>query len=626
MHGGGAWRTLHTLSRDSSNAQRSLPKGTARRVLAYAAPFKTAIISFLLVVSVSSVLGVISPLLWGRIVDNGIIKGNKQVVVTLSLVVAGIAVVSALLGLAQRWYSSRIGEGLILQLRSQVFHHVQQMPVAFFSRTQTGALVSRLNTDVIGAQQAFTSTLSGVLSNLIQLALVTIAMLAISWPITLGALVLLPIFLVPARAFGRQMQGLTRESMNLNASMSSTMTERFNVAGAMLVKLFGRYDTESTAFSAKATRVRDIGVRLAMANRVFFTALTLVAALATALIYGVGGILVIDQNLTLGRLVALVALLSQLYGPLTALANVRVDVMTALVSFDRVFEVLDLPPAIQDVDEPVSIPGGATSVDFEAVNFRYPAAHEVSLASLEAAALPVATTGVQVLSGVSFHMAPGTMTALVGPSGAGKTTISALLPRLYDVTSGVVRVGGIDVRAASRDSLQARIGVVTQDAHLFHDTVRANLLYARSAASEDEIWSALEGAQIADVVAALPEGLDTVVGERGYRLSGGEKQRLAIARLLLKAPDVVVLDEATAHLDSESEAAVQRALATALRGRTALVIAHRLSTIRDADQILVVDQGRIVERGSHHDLLAAGGLYADLYRTQFQGQDATASS
>jgi ATP-binding cassette subfamily B protein len=606
---------------NSPNAKpNQLPPGTTQRVLRYAQPFRTLIIGFLILVSLSSVLAVVSPLLWGRIVDNGIVKQDKSVVVTLSLIVAGIAIINALIGLALRWFSSRIGEGLIYRLRTEVFAHVLRMPVAFFTRTQTGALISRLNTDVIGAQQAFTSTLSGVFSNVIQLVLVAIAMLAISWPITLAALVMLPLFLYPARRVGKQLQGLTRESMNLNASMSSVMTERFNVSGALLVKLFGRLDEEGNQFSLKAGRVRDIGVKIAMANRIFFTALTLVAALATALIYGVGGVLVINQSLSLGHLVALSALLSQLYGPLTSLANVRVDVMTALVSFDRVFEVLDLEPMIDEKSEAQDLEATGASVEFDHVSFHYPSAAEVSLASLESIAIPTVNAHQDVLHGVSFTIPAGAMAALVGPSGAGKTTITSLVPRLYDTTSGVVRVAGQDVRDVTLSSLRDRIGVVTQDAHMFHDSIKANLLYAKPNASDGELEAALHAAQIWDLIDSLPEGWDTVVGDRGYRLSGGEKQRLAIARLLLKAPEVVVLDEATAHLDSESELAVQQALAIALKGRTSLVIAHRLSTVRDADMILVVDDGRVVQTGTHDELIASGGLYSELYRTQFASQ------
>jgi len=620
MHGGSAWRTLHTMSNSPNAKPNKLPPGTTQRILRYAQPFRTLIIGFLILVSVSSVLAVVSPLLWGRIVDNGIVKQDKSVVITLSLIVGGIAIINALIGLSLRWFSSRIGEGLIYRLRTEVFAHVLRMPVAFFSRTQTGALISRLNTDVIGAQQAFTSTLSGVFSNVIQLVLVAIAMLAISWPITLAALVMLPLFLYPARRVGKQLQGLTREAMNLNASMSTVMTERFNVSGALLVKLFGRLGEEGDQFSLKAGRVRDIGVKIAMANRIFFTALTLVAALATALIYGVGGVLVIDQTLSLGHLVALTALLSQLYGPLTSLANVRVDVMTALVSFDRVFEVLDLEPMIDEKPGAQDLEVAGASVEFEHVSFHYPSAAEVSLASLESIAIPMVSAHQDVLNDVSFTIPAGTMAALVGPSGAGKTTITSLVPRLYDTTSGVVRVAGQDVRDVTLSSLRDRIGVVTQDAHMFHDSIKANLLYAKPAASDGELEAALHAAQIWDLIDSLPEGWDTVVGDRGYRLSGGEKQRLAIARLLLKAPDVVVLDEATAHLDSESELAVQQALAIALKGRTSLVIAHRLSTVRDADMILVVEDGRVVQTGTHDELIATGGLYSELYRTQFASQ------
>ena len=620
MHGGSSWRTLHAMSNSPNAKPTKLPLGTTQRVLRYAKPFRTLIIGFLILVSISSVLAVVSPLLWGRIVDNGIVKQDKSVVITLSLIVGGIAIINALIGLALRWFSSRIGEGLIYRLRTEVFAHVLRMPVAFFTRTQTGALISRLNTDVIGAQQAFTSTLSGVFSNVIQLVLVAIAMLAISWPITLAALVMLPLFLYPARRVGKQLQGLTREAMNLNASMSTVMTERFNVSGALLVKLFGRLDEEGNQFSLKAGRVRDIGVKIAMTNRIFFTALTLVAALATALIYGAGGILVINQTLSLGQLVALTALLSQLYGPLTSLANVRVDVMTALVSFDRVFEVLDLEPMIDEKPGAHDLEVSGASVEFEHVSFHYPSAAEVSLASLESIAIPTVSAHQDVLRDVSFTIPAGTMAALVGPSGAGKTTITSLVPRLYDTTSGVVRVAGQDVRDVTLSSLRDRIGVVTQDAHMFHDSIKANLLYAKPDASDGELEAALHAAQIWDLIDSLPEGWDTVVGDRGYRLSGGEKQRLAIARLLLKAPEVVVLDEATAHLDSESELAVQQALAIALKGRTSLVIAHRLSTVRDADMILVVEDGRVVQTGTHDELIATGGLYSELYRTQFASQ------
>ncbi len=541
-------------------------------------------------------------------------------VTTLALIIAGLAVVDALFALAQRWYSARIGEGLIYDLRTQVFGHVQRMPLAFFTRAQTGALVSRLNNDVVGAQQAFTSTLSGVVSNVVSLVLVTAAMLYLSWQVTVLALLMLPVFVVPAKYVGRRLQMLTREQMQLKAVMNTTMTERFNVSGALLVKLFGRPAEEDAAFAATADRVRKVGIEIAMSNRVFFTSMILVASLASAVVYGVGGQLAISGDMTVGTLLALAALLSRLYSPLTALSNVRVEVMTALVSFDRVFEILDLTPMIAERPDATTLPPGAVSVEFDAVDFRYPAADEVSLASLESLAVIESGVSEVVLHEVSFRAAPGQLVALVGPSGAGKTTISHLVARLYDVIAGSVRLGGVDVRDLTLESLRDTVGVVTQDAHMFHDTVRANLAYARPDATDDELYEACRSAQIYDLVTSLPDGLDTLVGDRGYRLSGGEKQRLALARLMLKAPGVVILDEATAHLDSESESAVQRALKATLAGRTSLVIAHRLSTVRDADLILVLDHGRIAERGRHSELLAAGGLYSELYRTQFAPQ------
>jgi ATP-binding cassette subfamily B protein len=619
---------MRSLTRDSDVTKTKLPPGTFRRVAGFAAPYKREISIFLALVVLDAVISVSIPLLFKTVIDEIGPAGNgsRSVVIRVALVIAGLAVFDAGLTLIQRYFSARVGEGLIYDLRTRVFGHVQRMPVAFFTRTQTGALVSRLNSDVIGAQQAITSTLSSVVSNVVGLVLVITAMLFLSWQITLGALVLLPIFLLPARWVGRKLQSISREAMQLNASMSTTMTERFNVAGALLVKIFGRLDDERAQFSDRAGRVRDIGVRQAMYGRVFFTGLTLVASLATALVYGVGGLLVLDGNITLGTLVALAALLTRLYGPLTALSNVQVDVMTALVSFDRVFEVLDLPPMIDDKPGAVHLPTGSAGVEFRDVSFRYPTASEVSLASLESVAVLDQAPTQQVLHDVSFAVAPGTMTALVGPSGAGKTTITGLVSRLYDVTSGSVRVGDHDVRDVTLESLHDVVGVVTQDAHMFHDTIRTNLLYARPEASEDDLVEACRAAQIWDLVSSLPDGLDTMVGDRGYRLSGGEKQRLAIARLLLKAPDIVVLDEATAHLDSESEVAVQRALKTALTGRTSLVIAHRLSTVRDADEILVIDEGRVVERGRHSELLETGGLYSELYLTQFARQDRTEDS
>ena len=621
MSGPGMWMTYRSMTRDQSAKDAKLAPGTVRRIATYARPYRKQIGVFLVIVVISAQLVVAAPLLFRRIVDDGILAGNGALVTQLALVVAGIALLDAGLSLVERWYSARIGEGLIFDLRTQVFRHVQRQPIAFFTRAQTGALVSRLNSDVIGAQQAFTGTLAGVVSNGISVIVIVIAMLALSWQVTIGALVLLPVFLVPARWVGRRLAALSREQMGLNAEMSGMMTERFNVAGALLVKLFGRPDHESDGFSSRAARVRDIGVTIALQNRAFFVALTLVTSLATALVYGVGGNLVVDGTLTLGTLLALVALLGRLYGPLTALSNVRIDIMTALVSFERVFEVLDLRPLVDESPNARPLPSDAADIELDDVSFRYPRADEVSLASLESIAAAERTVQGMTLRDVSLRVEPGTMVALVGPSGAGKTTITALVSRLYDPTSGSVRIGGVDLRDATFASLTDTVGVVTQDAHMFHDTIRNNLAYARPDATEDQIWDALRAAQVDALVSALPDGLDTMVGDRGYRLSGGEKQRMAIARLMLKAPRVVILDEATAHLDSESESAVQRALDTALMGRTSLVIAHRLSTVRNADAILVVEDGRVVERGTHTELLAAGGLYAELYRTQFADRD-----
>jgi ATP-binding cassette subfamily B protein len=640
--GHGAWMMMRGFTRDPSITKQRIKPGTVRRIMTYARPYRWQLAAFLFVTVLDAVVTVSYPLLLRVIIDNGILKHNVTVVGEVAGVVAGIAVFDAFLGFASRWYSSRIGEGLIYDLRTEVFGHVQRQPIAFFTRTQTGSLVSRLNSDVIGAQQALTSVLSTVVSSFIQLVLVLIAMFYLSWLVTLIALAMLPLFILPARLIGRRLQRLTRESMQLDAEMGSTMTERFNVAGAMLAKLYGRPREESDLFGQRAARVRDIGVVTAVYGSVLFISLTLLASMATAMIYGVGGTLAVNGAFEIGTLVALTTLLNRLYGPIMSLSNVQVTVMTALVSFDRVFEVLDLPPLIDD--KPGAVPlaaagaaapgspspglpgngGSAPDIEFDEVSFRYPLASEVSLASLESIALPSTerTTGTpEILHDISFRGAPGKLTALVGPSGAGKTTITHLVSRLYDAGSGAVRIGGHDVRDLTLDSLHAAVGVVTQDSHLFHDTIRANLAYARPGASERELILACQAAQIWELIAGLPDGLDTVVGDRGYRLSGGEKQRVAIARLLLKSPSVVVLDEATAHLDSESEAAVQRALATALAGRTSLVIAHRLSTIRQADQILVIDAGRVRERGTHEELLAAGGLYADLYRTQFSRQE-----
>ncbi|GAA0375017.1 ABC transporter ATP-binding protein [Microbispora corallina] len=617
MNGGYGFQVMRSLRRDSSVTKERIAPGTVRRIAGYARPFKWQIAGFLALVVVDAVIVIANPLLMKAIIDDGIIPRRTDLVAALAAAIGLLAVLDAGLGLVQRWFSARIGEGLIYNLRTEVFDHVQRMPVAFFMRAQTGALVSRLNSDVIGAQRALTSTLSSVVSNVVSLVMVLGAMLVLSWQITLVALVLLPIFIFPAKWVGRRMSVLTREQMQLDAEMSSVMTERFNVAGAMVAKLYGRPEDEAVHFGGRAGRVRDVGVTVAMYGAVFRIALGLVAALATALVYGLGGTLAISGAFALGTLVALSSLLMRLYGPLTSLSNVHVDVMTALVSFDRVFEVLDLKPMVAERPGAEEVPGGPVTIEFDDVRFRYPAASEVSLASLESVARPDTGPSQEVLKGVVFTARPGELVALVGHSGAGKTTMTSLVSRLYDVNEGAVRLNGLDVRDATLASIRDTVGVVMQDAHLFHDTIGNNLRYARPEASDEEVWEALRAAQIADLVKALPEGLDTVVGDRGYRLSGGEKQRVALARLLLKAPRVVVLDEATAHLDSESEAAVQKALRTALRGRTSLVIAHRLSTIREADAILVIEDGRVVERGRHEDLLRLGGAYAELYRTQF---------
>ena len=629
------WHAMRGFSRDPSVTKEKLKPGTVRRIAGYARPYRLDLVIFLLAAALDAVVTVIYPLLLAVVIDQGILHKRTDIVLGAAAAVAGLALFDAFLGVVQRYFTSRVGEGLIYDLRTQVFDHVQRQPIAFFTRAQTGSLVSRLNSDVIGAQQALTSTLSSVVSSVLQLVLVMAAMFVLSWQVTLVALVLIPIFLYPARRVGRRLQRLTRESMQLDAALGSTMTERFNVAGAMLSKLYGRPADEQDLFSGRAGRVRDIGVLTALWGSALVTGLTLLATLSTSVVYGLGGWLSIKGTIQIGELVALATLLSRLYGPITSLSNVQVNVMTALVSFDRVFEVLDLEPLITerpgavplvaagDEDRPARA-GLAPDISFEHVSFRYPAAAEVSLASLESIALPAPEKGGvsrNALSDVSFDAPAGRLTALVGPSGAGKTTLTHLVSRLYDPVSGTVRIGGKDIRDVTLSSLHDVVGVVTQDAHLFHDTIRANLLYARPEATEHELVLALQAAQIWDLVAGLADGLDTVVGDRGYRLSGGEKQRIAIARLLLKAPTVVVLDEATAHLDSESEAAVQRALKTALAGRTSLVIAHRLSTIREADQILVLDDGQIVERGQHADLLASGGLYADLYQTQFARQE-----
>jgi ATP-binding cassette subfamily B protein len=618
MHGGAgsavAWRHLRS---DRSVVNNRIERRTVRRVFGFARPHRRLISVFLLITVLDAAMVVVTPLLVQRIVDDGILKGDGGLVTWLALAMAGTAVVSALFGVGGGWLSSRIGEGLIFDLRTQVFGHVQRQSLAFFTRTQTGALVSRLNNDVIGAQRAFTSTLSSTVSNTIAVLVVGVTMFALSWQVTLLCLTMFPLLYLVSRFVSGRLAGLTRRQMDGNADLGNMMTERFNVGGAMLLKLFGRRAEEDALFATKAATVRDLGVRISLITRLFGASMMMVPALATALVYGVGGHLAIDNALTVGTLLALATLLLRLLGPLQGLSNVRIDVMTALVSFERVFEVLDLPSLIQEKPGAVALPASAARLEFDHVSFTYPRADEISLASLEVVARAESRDTAEVLHDISFAAEPGQMVALVGPSGAGKTTITHLVARLYDVDAGAVRVGGQDVRDVTLQSLEDVVGYVTQDAHMFHDTIRANLLYARPGADDRQVWDALEAAQIAPLVRALPDGLDTVVGDRGYRLSGGERQRLAIARLLLKAPAIVVLDEATAHLDSESEAAVQRALDAALEGRTSLVIAHRLSTIRNADRILVVEDGRIVESGTHAELLARGGLYRDLHRTQF---------
>jgi ATP-binding cassette subfamily B protein len=604
------------MTADPSVKNQKLKPGTVKRIASYAKPYKTYITVFLITVVVEACLIVTSPLLLRELIDKGVIPKDGALVTKLALAVAFIAIFDSLISIVGRWFSARIGEGLIYDLRSEVFEHVQKQSVAFFTRTQTGALISRINSDVIGAQQAFTATLSGVLSNSVSLVLVVGTMLILSWQITIVSLLLLPLFLVPTKWVGKKLQSLTRQSFNLNAEMSSTMTERFNVSGAMLVSLYGRQSDEKSYFRTRARKVADIGIEIALLNRIFFIALTSIAAVATAIAYGIGGHLAINGTVTVGTLLAITALLARLYGPLTALSNVRIDVMTALVSFERIFEVLDLAPMVQDRPNAKELLGKDLAVEFKNVSFAYPKAEEISLSSLESVAKPETVESGVVLNGLTFTAKPGTMTALVGPSGAGKTTISALVPRLYDVTGGSIEVGGSDIRELTMKSLRENIGVVMQDAHLFHDTIGENLRYAKPGATEAEMQAACEAAQIWSLVSSLPNGFDTMVGERGHRLSGGEKQRLAIARLLLKSPQVVILDEATAHLDSENEALVHAALSAALKGRTSLVIAHRLSTVRDADQILVLEKGVIVERGTHDGLVAKNGLYAELYNRQ----------
>ncbi len=614
----GMRKFMGSFNKDQTIKNAKIERETFKRILRFASPYKKQLIIFLIFIVLDAAIGVVNPLLYKQIIDNGIIAKNTTLIVHIALLVGFLSITDAALSFVQRYFSARIGEGLIFDMRTKVFSHIQQMPIAFFTRTQTGALVSRLNNDVLGAQEAFTDVLSTVIGNAISVILILFAMIILSWQLTLVALLLLPLFLVPAQWFGRHLAGITREAYSLNAEMNTTMIERFNVSGALLAKLFGNPKTEDTLFAEKAGRVRDIGVSQAMYTRIFFISLTLTASLATAIVYGWGGVLAVQKILDVGTVVALTAYLNRLYQPLTALSNIQVDVMTALVSFERVFEVLDLPPMIAQKPHAKEISRGSAKIEFKNVSFRYPTAEEISLASLESVATLEKTKAQEVLSDITFTIKAGQMVALVGPTGAGKTTIIQLAARLYDAQQGSVTINGIDVKDATLSSVHRAIGMVSQDPHMFHDTIRANLLYAKPNATNEEIINAIRGAQITHLIEKLPNGLDTMVGERGYRLSGGEKQQLAIARLLLKAPDIVILDEATAHLDSKSERAVQQALTAALSGRTSLVIAHRLSTILNADQILVINHGKIVERGNHEDLLKKNGLYAELYRTQFK--------
>ena len=614
MHG--AWLNYRSMTADPSLKEQKLKPGTVKRIFSFAKPYQVSIYVYLATVVVDAALIVATPLLLKKLIDDGVMPKDSSVVTQLAFFVALIAVADAAFNMLGRYFSSRIGEGLIYDLRSLVFAHVQKQSIAFFTRTQTGALISRINSDVIGAQQAFTSTLSGLVSNVVSLLLVGITMLILSWQITIFSLLMLPLFLIPTKWVGRRLQSLTRESFTLNSEMSSTMTERFNVSGAMLVSLYGQPLREEAGFRVRARRVANIGIKTAMLNRLFFIALTSVAAIATAIAYGIGGHLAINGGLTVGTLLAITALLARLYGPLTALSNVRIDVMTSLVSFERVFEVLDLEPMVKDRSGAIALKSSKGKIEFKNVDFSYPNAQEISLASLESVAKAETVTSGIVLKGLTFTVEPGTTTALVGPSGAGKTTISALIPRLYDVTGGSIKIDGNDIRDVTLESLRNSIGVVMQDAHLFHETIVENLRYAKQDATQDQMQSACEAAQIWDLIKSLPNGFETMVGERGHRLSGGEKQRLAIARLLLKSPSIVILDEATAHLDSENEQLVHAALSHALKGRTSIVIAHRLSTVREADQILVLDKGVIVEQGKHDELIARGGLYSELYNRQ----------
>ena len=615
------WMAMRSMTADPSVKSQKLKAGTLRRIFNYAKPYKLYISFFLVTVLIDALLIVSTPLLLRKLIDQGVIPGDRSLVTQLAFIVGALAILDALVSVVGRWFSARVGEGLIFDLRTQLFSHVQRQSVAFFTRTQTGALISRLNSDVMGAQQAFTSTLSSVVSNVITLLLVAGTMLFLSWQITVIALLLLPVFIYPTKWVGRKIQGLTRESFDLNAKMSSTMTERFNVSGAILVSLYGEPQRESDLFSQRARKVADIGIHMGMLNRLFFTSLTSVAAVATAVAYGFGGNLAISGSITVGTLLAITALLARLYGPLTALSNVRVEIMTSLVSFERIFEVLDLHPMVKERAGAKVLQPGSAEIEVRDIHFSYPTAEEISLASLESVAKKEIVESGEILKGISFTAKAGTLTAIVGPSGAGKTTLSALMPRLYDVTSGSITINGVDIRDFTLQSLRDQIGVVAQDPHLFHESIAENLRYAKSDATDEELIEVCKAAQIWGLIESLPNGLDTMVGERGHRLSGGEKQRLAIARMLLKAPAVVILDEATAHLDSENEELVQEALKSALVGRTSLVIAHRLSTVMDADQIIVVNDGRIVERGTHQELMKNSGLYSEL----FSRQDLTAN-
>jgi ATP-binding cassette subfamily B protein len=610
------WMTFRSITADPSVKETKLKPGTVKRILSYGRSYRRYLIFFLATVVVDAFLIVSTPLLLRKLIDDGVLPKDTGLVTQLALAVGVLAILDAVMNVIGRWFSARIGEGLIYDLRSEVFSHVQKQSIAFFTRTQTGALISRINSDVMGAQQAFTATLSGIVSNVISLTLVTIAMLFLSWQITLFSLALLPLFLLPTKWVGRKIQSLTRESFEVNAQMSSTMTERFNVSGALLVALYGKNSTEKEFFRSRARKVADIGIQLALLNRLFFIALTSVAAIATAFAYGIGGHLAISGSITVGTMIAITALLARLYGPLTALSNIRIDVMTSLVSFERVFEVLDLKPMVESKTGATELAASKPKVEFKNVYFSYPKADEISLASLEGIATREVVDSGEILKNLSFVVEPGTMTALVGPSGAGKTTISALIPRLYDVTDGSIEINGHDIREYELESLRRNIGVVMQDAHLFHETIEDNLKYAKPDATLEEMEEACRSAQIWSMISTLPQGLSTMVGERGHRLSGGEKQRLAIARLLLKAPSLVILDEATAHLDSENEDLVQLALKNALKGRTSIVIAHRLSTVMDADQILVIRDGAVAEKGRHEELISSGGIYSDLFSRQ----------